>query len=310
MHWILTVPDSFILTQVIQRSQWLLQPPFRLNRAQENLHRVERLASGYTVALAISQVPAGLVLETDERLGSNDREEISHKTWRMLRLGDNLRPFLEIANRTPGLESTIRYGAHLLRGTTFFEDVVKAIIFTMESKAKQGLHLAWIVDRFGDPLPSNPTRHAFPTPRQLIRGEQLLGEMFDPAIATRLITVADKFEEQAPYIAAMTSDDVPLEKLTYNLEQLFELDVTTIGLVMLNLSRYDYIPVDSSARRRVSSHFRGRKIGSSEIRLMFEPLQPWGGLAYWLWDWSTAHPLNSALEAPYGKLENQCRTGC
>lgn len=309
MHWILTVPDSFVLTQVIQRSQWLLQPPFGFDRAQELLTRVERLASGHTVALAISQVPAGLVLETDERLGGSDREEISHKTWRMLRLGENLRPFLDIASRTPGLESTIRYGAHLLRGTTLFEDIVKSIIFTMEAKAKQGLRLAWIIDHFGDPLPSNPTRHAFPTPQQLIRGERLLGTAFVPDIATHLILAAEKFDAQAPYIATMTSNTVSLEKLTHNLKQLFDLETAAIGLVMLNLGRYDYIPIDQTAQQRISHHLKNRTVSPQEIRLMFEPLQPWGGLAYWLWDWSTALPPNTALEASHGKLENQRRAG-
>lgn len=290
MHWILTVPDNFALTQVIQRSQWLLQPPFGLNRAEEHLTRVERLASGQTVALAISQAPAGLVLETNERLDGKETEEVSHKTWRMLRLGENLRPFLEIANHTPGLEASIRYGVHLLRGTTLFEDVVKSIVFTIKPQARQGAHLAWIVDRFGDPLPSNPTRHAFPTPHQLLRGERLLCEALGEDIGGQLADVAETFDEEAGVIAAKTGDNVPLDQLADNLEQLFDLDESAISLMMLNLGRYEFIPADAGAQQRVSQYFKGRAVTPEDIYAMFEPLQPWGGLAYWLWDWSTALP--------------------
>ena len=301
MHWILTVPDNFVLTQVIQRSQWLLQPPFGVNHAAEHLTRVERLASGHTIALAISQAPAGLVLETDERLSGKDTEEISHKTWRMLRLGENLRPFLEVANHTPGLEASIRYGVHLLRGTSLFEDIVKSIVFTMKVQARQGAHLAWIVDRFGDPLSSNPTRHAFPTPQQLLRGERLLCEALGDDVGQQLAVVAETFDEEANTIAAMTSESIPVEQLADNLEQLFGLGETTIGLMMLNLGRYEFIPTDGCARQRVSKYLKGRSVAPEDIRAMFEPLHPWGGLAYWLWDWSTALPLQQRSGATLWK---------
>ena len=291
MHWILTVPDSFVLTQVIQRSQWLLQPPFGLNRAEENLTRVERLASGQTIALAIAQVPAGLVLETEARLSGKDTEEISHKVWRMLRLDENLHAFLEVANHTPGLEASIRYGVHLLRGTTLFEDVVKSIIFTLEPAARQGARLAWIVDHFGDPLPSNPTRHAFPTPQQLLRGERLLHETLGDKVGQQLAAVAETFDADANAVAMMTGESVPLEQLADNLKQLFGLSESTLSMMMLNLGRYEYIPTDYRAQQRVSKYYKGRPISPHDIRSMFEPLQPWGGLAYWLWDWATALPL-------------------
>ncbi|MBN2389324.1 MAG: hypothetical protein JXR84_01290 [Anaerolineae bacterium] len=291
MHWTLTVPDSFSLPQTIRRSQncgqfLLLQPPFSVNRTKERLNRVERLQSGNTIYLTLSQTPAGLILQTDERLAGKDTEEISHKIRRMLRLGENLQPFLEIARQTPGLESSVHNGAHILRGATLFEDIIKAIILTMEEKARQGQRITWIVDRFGDPLPSNPTRHAFPTPQQMLWGDNVLGEVFAPDIAGTLIRVTKKFCTKPEHIEALAHEEYSADTLAGKLVQHLDLEPETLGLIMLSLGRYDYIPDTLCIQRHARPSDNGRQDGQRHTRAMFEPLQPWGGLACWLWDWS------------------------
>jgi 3-methyladenine DNA glycosylase/8-oxoguanine DNA glycosylase len=303
MHWTLTVPDGFSLSQIIRRSlnceqskleQFrLLLPPFSVNRTKERLNRVERLQSDNTVYLTLSQTPAGLILQTEERLSGKDTEEISHKTRRMLRLGENLRPFLDIARRTPGLETTLQNGAHILRGATLFEDVIKAVILTHEEKAQQGQDIAWIVDRIGDPLPSNPTRHAFPTPEQILSGEHVLRETFAPDFTRKLIRVAEKFCREAERIEALTQEERPADALAARLAKLLSLEPETLGLVMLSLGRYDYIPATLCAQWYTRSSNNGRRGASRDTRAMFEPLQPWGGLACWLWDWSSANTADA-----------------
>lgn len=291
MHWTLTVPESFSLPQMIRRSlncdqfQWL-QPPFSLNRTKERLNRVERLQSGNTIYLTLSQTPAGLIINTDERLTGKETEEISHKTRRMLRLGENLQPFLDIARHTPGLEKTLHKGAHILRGATFFEDVIKAIILTQEEKARQGQRITWIVDRFGDPLPSNPTRHAFPTPQQMLWGNDVLADVFALDIARKLIRVAEKFHTEAEHIESLTNAERPADTLAADLAKLLNLNPETMGLVMLSLGRYDYIPATLCMQQHFRTFDKGRRDGQRDTHAMFEPLQPWGGLACWLWDWS------------------------
>jgi len=308
MHWTLSVPDNFSLPQIIRRSlnfeqsrleqfglgrfkleQFrLLQLPFSVNRTRERLNRVERLQSGNTIYLTLSQTAAGLILHTDERLTGKDTEEISHKTRRMLRLGENLQPFLDIARRTPGLEKTLHNGAHILRGTTFFEDVIKAIILTQEEKVQQEQRITWIVDRFGDPLPSNPTRHAFPIPQQMLWGNDVLSGVFSTDIAAKLIRVAEKFYTEADRIEALTNSVRPADALAAELGKLFNLEPETLGLVMLSLGRYDYIPANLCMQQRTRPFNKGQRDASRDIHTMFEPLQPWGGLACWLWDWSSA----------------------
>jgi 3-methyladenine DNA glycosylase/8-oxoguanine DNA glycosylase len=306
MHWTLTVPDHFSLPQIIRRSlsceQFkLLQPPFSVHRSKERLNRVERLQSGNTVYLTLSQTPAGLIINTDERLSGKDTEEISHKTRRMLRLGENLQPFLEVARHTPGLEKTLQNGAHILRGATFFEDVVKAIILTGEEKSQQGQRITWIVDRFGDPLPSNPTRHAFPMPQQMLWGHEVLSEVFTPDIAKRLIKVAERFHSAPDHIETLVNTERSAEALAAKLARFLDLGPETLELVMLSLGRYDYIPATSCIERHVRQFEKGRRNGTHDTHAMFEPLQPWGGLACWLWDWASAD--NVEISALAGGVE-------
>ncbi|MGC9393359.1 MAG: hypothetical protein ACP5J4_00735 [Anaerolineae bacterium] len=307
MHWTLTVPDGFSLPQIIRRSlncekskleQFrLLLPPFTVNRTKERLNRVERLQSGHTVFLTLSQTLAGLILQTDARLSGKDTEELSQKTRRMLRLGENLQPFLEIARRTPGLETTLHNGAHILRGTTFFEDVIKAIILTQEEKMQRGQRIAWIVDRFGDPLPSNPTRHAFPTPQQILWGDEVLREVFTPDIARKLIRVAEKFNSKAKHIEILSQGECPADALAAELANLLTLEPATLGLVMLSLGRYEYIPATLATQRHLRSSNKERRGAWRDTHAMFEPLQPWGGLACWLWDWSSADAAEASALA-------------
>jgi 3-methyladenine DNA glycosylase/8-oxoguanine DNA glycosylase len=294
MHWTLTVPDSFSLPQIIRRSfnceQFKLLPPFSVNRTKERLNRVERLQSGNTVYLTLSQTPAGLIVHTEER---KDTEEISHKTRRMLRLGENLQPFLDIARRTPGLETILHNGAHILRGTTFFEDVIKAVILTQEEKAQQGRHITWLVDRLGDPLPSNPTRHAFPTPQQILWGGDIVREVFSHDIARKLIRVADRFSTETERIEVLVQGERPADALAAELAKLLNLGPETLGLVMLSLGRYDYIPATLCIQRYTRSSNHGRRGTPRDTHTMFEPLQPWGGLACWLWDWSSVDTVDT-----------------
>lgn len=297
MHWTLTVPENFSLPQIIRRSLncerfKLLQPPFSVNRAKEHLHRVERLESGNTVYLILSQTPAGLILHTDERLTGKDTEEISQKTRRMLRLSENLQPFMDMASRTPGLEKILHHGAYILRGTTFFEDVVKAIILTYEEKTQQGQRISWLVDRFGDPLPSNPTRHAFPTPLQLLWGNDVLREVFVPGIAKKLIQAAEQFCAGGERMETLSNGERQTHALAAEVAKLLDLDVKALGLVMLNLGRYDYIPATACMQRRMRPFDKAKHDDARDPRAMFEPLQPWGGLACWLWDWSSAENVD------------------
>lgn len=290
MHCILSSPDNFSLTRTIRRSQDFLLPPFEVNQAQEQLERIERLASKHTVALTISQVPAGLHLEVHQHLTGAETEEISRKTWRMLRLGENFTPFLLRAREDPLLRRRVQQGARFLRGATFFEDLVKALILT-HSPQNWGAQIVWLVDRLGDSLPSNPTRHAFPTPQQFLWNQILLNEILGRALGQTLHAMADRFRSHGDKFEALIHPQLPLKTVETCLTQLPGLDDRMLALAMLALGRYDYLPTALYApqARDPGGSFGTPSTGSEEILARLRPWQPWGGLVYWLWDW-TARP--------------------
>ncbi len=304
MEWILTFPNAFSLAQLIRRSRWLLLPPFEAYRSPERLTRVELLGSGRTVALTLAPDPAGLILSTETRLMGMEAEELSRKIWRALRLGENLTPFLELAATHPVLRSALRQGARFLRGTSLFEDVVKALLLASSpSPAQSGPRkVIWLVERLGHPLASNPTRHAFPTPHQVLQSSTLLSEL-GPDLAPALVRVAELFQHEPESLEGLADSQLPLRTLVDMLDHLFGLNECACSLVMLCLGRYDYIPTDECALRRVSLEWpSGHPVGPAEVRAAFEHWQPWGGLAYWLWNWPPTYPCEPwEGELQYGK---------
>lgn len=309
MRWVLSVSGSFSLARVIHRSQPFLCSPFRVGGHAEVLHRVERLSSGQTVGLSVMQNPTGLLLQTDARLNGKTTEELSLKTWRMLRIGENLDPFMEMARHTPELTSVAEHGGQLLRGTTLFEDVVKAIVLVHRRTEDYAQSISWIVDQFGDPLPSNPTLHAFPTCDQLLLGGPLQA-MLGVLVAQQLAQAVAAFQTQLKEMTAFVESQPEIALLETMLRELLGLDNEVIGLVMLYLGRYDYIPVDLRAQQRVGRYLKvNAAVAPDDVRALFAPWQPWGGLAYWLWDWppSTIAYQTLGNEVPYGELENQHR---
>jgi len=309
MRWVLSVSESFSLARVIHRSQRFLCPPFRASGRDGALHRVERLSLGQTVDLTVTQNSTGVLLQADTHLSGKKAEELSQKAWRMLRIGENLDPFMEMARRTPELASVVELGGQLLRGTTVFEDIVKAIFLVHRRAGDYLQSISWIVDQYGDPLPSNPTLHAFPTYDQLLVEPPLL-TMAGETAAQQLKQVITVFQAQSKEITAFVESRPELGLLETTFRDLFGLDSEVIGQVMLYLGRYDYIPVDLCARQRVGRYLKPDEAAPPEaVRALFAPWQPWGGLAYWFWDWSlpvvSYHTFRD--EAPYGEFESQHR---
>ncbi len=293
MHWLLSVPETFSLHEVIQRSGWLLRPPFHIRAMGVRLYRIESLETSQTVGVTLYQVPAGLVLETESHLSGQEIEELSEKSWRMLRLEENFQPFLRLAKRTPALESVKRLGARLLRGTSLFEDVLTAASVSWKPNGLPDFDpVGGLVDRLGRPYPRNPTLHAFPSPEQVLKGAHLLQETLEPWVAQRIQQIADTFETRSNELETLTDHTLPSSELALRLQQMLSLDKPSVGLLMLSLGRYDYIPIDPAALQRMH---RGEEVTTEnnvqEILRILTPWQPWGGLAGWLYDWTKVPTL-------------------
>jgi 3-methyladenine DNA glycosylase/8-oxoguanine DNA glycosylase len=63
-------------------------------------------------------------------------------------------------------------------------------------------------------------------------------------------------------------------------------DYAAASLLVL-LGHYDFVPIDSWARRMVSREwYDGEPVGRAEVEAAFERWGSWKGLAYWFWNWA------------------------
>ncbi|MGC9397629.1 MAG: hypothetical protein ACP5HM_00660 [Anaerolineae bacterium] len=309
MHWLLTRPSDFSLEVFLKRSECWLLPPFSVY-AGRRLERVERLSSGKTLLLSLTQTSAGLHLRSDQRLTAAEAEEVSRKAWRMLRLGENFSEFSRLLSEVPILERCLGRGFRFLRGSTLFEDVVKARVMThgMErvgagddcgfSKEREGWpqgerYLLALVDHLGSALAANPTRHAFPTPTQLSEGADKVRALLGTALGKDVVTIGESFLEAPVTFKELLRRDVPLETTRQALQIFPGMNAAAVALVMLALGRYDYLPFDdlkAETGGRSAQRPECAAAAQPHLRAFFANWQPWAGLVYWLWDWDACLP--------------------
>ncbi|MEA3310110.1 MAG: hypothetical protein U9Q70_11460 [Chloroflexota bacterium] len=286
MSWILTIPDGFSLTSIIKYSAGLLLPPFTGNPSMAVIERVEELASNRVLLLTISQVPAGLQIQTSQHLDSAESEEISHKVWRMLRLGENLAPFFQLRANQKYPQHPAVLAGRLLRGTTLFEDVLKAFLLTYQreplarDQQPSAQLITHLVDQLGGSLPSNPTRHAFPTCAKLQHPSVPLTELLGPALGQTTRELVGFCDTELAKIEELQAAHCSLETLTGELNRLPGMRPAMLALLMLSLGRYDYLPSGDYARHYVYSE--PEFAVSTNSSKDFSVWHPWEGLAYWL----------------------------
>lgn len=288
MHWLLSTPETFSLRELIRRCGRRFPPPLHAVASGQQLLRVEGLGTGAVLGITIEQVPAGLVLRTDSRLSGQETEEVSQKVWRMLRLEEDLAPFVRLATRADGLAAVKTRGARLLRGTTLFEDVLTSmtVLWNLDGTPDHTA-TASLVNGLGLPLPTNPTLHAYPTPARLRSESSRLAGLLGEETSARVAAVACAFGERSSYIEALVRRPLSTAELGSRLTALLPLSATALGQLMLRIGRYDFVPTDGLARARLQRHL-GLLTEPTEraVEAFFDPWHPWGGLAYWLWDWS------------------------
>jgi 3-methyladenine DNA glycosylase/8-oxoguanine DNA glycosylase len=176
----------------------------------------------------------------------------------------------------------------LLRGVDLFEDVTVSTLVTWDSHGMPEFdRVAGLIDRLGFSLPRNPTLHSFPTPERILARAQSLNDVFTPDSVMRLTRVAQTFTTQRARIDLLVRQPIDGSVLASRLAEELLLDEPGVGLLMLYLGRYDYVPTDSIVQRRVGEYWEECvPVPRQEITAFFDRWHPWGGLAYWLWDWS------------------------
>lgn len=285
----LSACPPFSLWAVVESHGWVRLPPFAVDYQAGILTRVERLESGRVVECVIQESVGGVTVEVREQLSGAEREEISRKVWWMLGLGQDLTPFYALARNESRLAHMERRAlGRMLRSPTVFEDSVKTLLTTNTAWTGTLRMVEALVSHFGDPLPNDPSRNAFPTPAQLARGSEAdlrdLGLGYRAPFVTEL---ARRVAEGELDLEGMKDADWPTDEVRRRLLEIKGVGEYAAASLLILLGRYDYLPVDTWARKLVSREwYNGRPVGRKEVEAAFAHWGPWKGLAYWFWDWA------------------------
>jgi len=185
-----------------------------------------------------------------------------------------------------------RAQGRILRCPTLFEDLIKTILTTNTTWTGTIRMVAGLVDQFGDPLPAEPHRRAFPTPEQLgatdeatLRSETRLGYR-----APYVLEIARAVAGGSLDLEAFKSKEFPTGQLHKQLLAIKGVGRYAAANLLMILGRYDHLPVDSWAFKMISQEwYGGAAIGEAEIQAVFQGWGEWKGLAYWFWDWPTEY---------------------
>jgi 3-methyladenine DNA glycosylase/8-oxoguanine DNA glycosylase len=290
MRWTLPARSPFSLSAVKRSHGWIQLAPFGADDQAGGLTYVQRLGSGQVVQMLVQEAAGGVNVEVDHPLSVPEREELTHQVRWMLGLEQEYAAFYARARQEPKLAHVEeRAQGRLLRSPTLFEDVVKTILTTNTAWSGTIRMVEALVSQFGDPLPGDPTRHAFPTPDQVAAaGEETLRS------SARLGYRAPYVLELARDVAAGTLDldslkstDLPTPQLHKQLLAIKGVGQYAAASLLMLLGRYDFLPIDSWALKLVSHEwYAGEPVGRAEVEAAFERWEEWKGLAYWFWDWS------------------------
>ncbi len=284
----LPVPKMFSLSAVIGSHGWVSLAPFGTNEDRTELSYVLGLETGRVAAFVIRRAGVSLRIEVDETLRESEKVEVKGKVSWMLGLERDFSEFYALVEDVPKLAQVIeKRQGRILRSSTFFEDTVKTILTTNTSWGGTIRMVDALVSAFGEPLPADPSRRAFPAPGALAAVSE--EDLRSAGLGYRAPYVRDLARAVVGGeldLEAMKTTQVSTDELHDQLLSIKGVGEYAAANLLMLLGRYDYLPVDSWARKMVSEEwYRGEPVGKAEVEKAFEPWGKWKGLAYWFWDW-------------------------
>jgi 3-methyladenine DNA glycosylase/8-oxoguanine DNA glycosylase len=285
----LSARPPFSLTVVVNSHGWIRLAPFREEKESGGFTYIARLVSGQVTELHILEASVGVKVNTNANLDSSERADVIAKVDWMLGLDQDFSEFYSLARQEPKLsQAEVRMQGRVLRSPTLFEDTVKTILTTNTAWGGTIRMVQALVDLFGDPLPGDPQKHAFPTP------ERLAAENLESMGAARLgyrtpyvLALAGAVASGALDLEAYRHSDLPTLELRKELLKIKGIGTYAAANLLVLLGRYDFLPVDSWALKMVSHEWhRGEPISPAEVEAAFAAWGAWKGLAYWFWDWA------------------------
>jgi len=289
MEIILPARPPFSFSSVINSHGWSRLAPFQVEDQVNTISYIDRLATGRVVDLHIYALDGGVGVTCDAPLSTREQEEVSRKVSWMMALDQDFSSFYRLARQEPKLaHAEARANGRVLRSPTIFEDIVKTILTTNTLWAGTIRMVETLVRLYGDPLESDPSRHAFPTPGRLaildeetLRSEARLGYR-----APYILQLSRRVDSGDLDLEALKTTEMPTSDLRKQLMGVKGVGGYAAANLLMILGRHEAIPVDSWALKLVSHEwYSGEPVTPAQVEAAFEAWGEWKGLAFWFWDW-------------------------
>lgn len=290
MRFDLPAKKPFSLSSVIHSHGWANLAPFQLDSDQNQLSYIYQLKDKRVVKLTIEEIPSGVAVEVNDSLNSQEKGEISTAVSWMLALDQDFAEFYELAKDEPKLKHVVKNAqGRLLRSPTLFEDIVKTILTTNTAWSGTIRMAEALVNQFGDPLPGDTERHAFPTVDSIaacdentLREKARLGYR-----SPYMLNLAQEIKSANLELETLKTADTPTEEIRNQLLAIKGVGNYAAANLLMLLGRYNHLAIDSWAMKMVSHEwYNNEPIGPNEVEQAFKKWGEWKGLAYWFWDWS------------------------
>jgi 3-methyladenine DNA glycosylase/8-oxoguanine DNA glycosylase len=286
----LAARPPFNLHSVIFSHGWHQMEPFRVEADGKLFSTVTRISNGKVIELVIREAPGGVDVEIADPVTEEEQSEIAQIVTWMLGLDQDFSNFYALAREEPKLRSAaLQAKGRILRSPNLFDDILKTILTTNTLWAATKRMNKNLIDQFGERLPADPARHAFPTPDRLAETDEATLRS-----ATRLgyrapyvLSLARRVASGEREIESLKGCDLPTPELRKRLLEIKGVGPYAAANLLMLLGRYDAIPVDSWAMKMVSNEWHnGAPVGRAEVDAAFSRWGDWKGLAYWLWEWN------------------------
>ena len=287
--------SPFNFHSVVHSHGWCQVLPFHLDEQTGHLGYTLHLSTGKVVDLDISSIPGGIQIQTDQLDPDEQIEVTSVLTW-MLGLDLDLSDFYDAIRGEPALVHVEKQAmGRVLRSPTLFEDVIRTILTTNTLWAATKRMTANLVGQFGESLPSDPTRKAFPTPKHLaqVSETQLRTETRLGYRAPYIVDLAERVASSKLDLESLKTSPLPTLELRKELLKLLGIGPYAAANLLMILGRSDFIPIDSWAMKMVSLEWHGGEpVTLAQVQAAFEKWGQWQGMVFWFWDWAYQHKSN------------------
>jgi 3-methyladenine DNA glycosylase/8-oxoguanine DNA glycosylase len=288
MKFSLSARQPFNFLSVVNSHGWRQLAPFSYDEDDNVLFYILRLSNGRVIELKFRGSENGVSVET-EMLGAAERKEVKEKVAWVFGLDTDASRFYAVARREPKLARAKRLAlGRVLRSPTLFEDVVKTILTTNTLWTATKNMTLKLVNEFGESLPNDPTKKAFPTPEAIASAspgflkEKIRVGYRAPAIYNLAVEVASGAFD----LESLKTSELPTLELRKQLLTINGVGPYAAANLLLILGRTDFIPIDSWALKLVSHEwYDGKPVTPKEVEEHFESWGEFKGLAFWFWDW-------------------------